>query len=302
MTEKELLFLALKGVGIDEQEAETLYSDGTTLKGDAKTVIESKLKARADKIKADLTAKYNAGHQAAKAEVLTTYEEGLKAKYAVDGDFTGQELIDKIIAAQSKVDEATIKAHPSYIKIANELKEVGPKAKKLDAVQAELTVIKSKVTKQSLAQAANDELDALNLSFSSDAKKAAKQKQDFIEVLMQNGVKIDDAGNPIPCGSDGNPLADAHGNEVTFKQFVKQLAEERFDYNKAPAKAAAGGAGASGAAAAAATFKGVTLTKSKTEAEYYSQKENIENNTEMTKVEKHAALLRLTELGIETQV
>ena len=60
------------------------------------------------------------GYNKAKAEIMTTFEDGLKSKYGVSSDKTGQDLIDFIVSEKSSkgsgegLTEDNIKASKFY--------------------------------------------------------------------------------------------------------------------------------------------------------------------------------------------
>lgn len=297
MTEKELLLTALKFVGLDAESAEKLYSDGQ-LVTDAKAQIEAAIKAKADKIKADLTAKYDAGHNKAKAEVLSKKEEEIRKKYGIDDDdLEGEKLIDAVIQKHSKVDTETIKSNPEFVKISTELKNLQKKANELDKVKADYEAIKSKYTTTTLRQQFNNVFGTLKPILSKDAGKAAKQAEDLFNVISKNKIMFDDTGKPILLDADGNTLQDENGNEITFEALVKAETEARFDFDSTPQRQSAGQPNGQRANGVETVIKGITISKPKNADDYYAQKDKIVNS-DLTKEEKNKLLDNLQALDI----
>lgn len=298
MTEKELLLLALKFIGVDETAAEALYSDGS-LNAEAKATVSNAIKAKADRIKNDLTAKYNSGHASAKAEVLTQRDEEWRKKYGIDNDdLVGESLLQEIIKVQSKVTEESIKANPMYMQVHKELSEAQKKIKQFDSIKKELDETKSKYTQTTLRTHFEKTVSALKPVLSKDPAKAQRQLNDLFDIIKNNQVTFDKDGNPIPIDKDGNQIQDEQGNDITFDNIVKLEVLNRYDLDTNAGRQSAGSRGAAGTGtdASGSTYKGITLSKPKDTDDYYRQKELIQKSADLSAVEKSKALVDLAKL------
>lgn len=300
MSEKELLLHVIKSFGVDVTAAEAeLFSDGS-LKEKSVDYINGLIKSRNEKIKNDFTDKFNAGHKAAKAEVLTAYEKSLKDKYQLDDELTGDDLISEIIKKQSKVDDATIVSHPSYKKIADELKLSKKKSTEYDKIKSDFDSLNEKFVSKSITQHAIAEFEKLNPLLSKDAAKAAQQKKDFVAVMRNYKFNLNDE-EIKPMDKDGNILQDENGNEITFATLVKKEAESRFDFSQPQNNSSAGAPGfqRNNQSSGQHSFQnsGFKITKPKTEDEYYATKKQI-NDSDLKPEEKTSALRSLADLGI----
>ncbi len=298
MNERDLLLLTLKHFGADETVADTIYSDGK-LNDKAKSVVENLIKQKSEKIKADLTAKFDSGHQKAKSEVLAKHEADLRKKYSIEDDeLSGDNLVAEIIKLQSKVTDESIKTHPEYQKISAELKAISKKAKEFDTVKQELDKVKGQFTKTSLRQKFDAEIAKLNPVISKDATKATKQLNDLFNVISANKVKFSDKGEPIILNENGEPLEDEHGNEITFEALVKAETESRYEFTSSQTKQSAGQYKPN-ERMDVQTKAGtpIVLTKPKDNDDYYNQRDAIRNNKTLSKEEIDIAESKLLELA-----
>ena len=298
MNERDLLLLTLKHFGADETVADTLYTSDGKLNDKAKSVVEDLIKKKSEKIKADLTAKFDSGHMKAKSEVLAKHESDLRKKYSIEDDeLSGDNLVAEIIKLQSKVSDETVRLHPEYVKISTELKTLSKKAKEFDTVKGELEKVKGAYTKTSLRQKFDSEIAKLNPLVSKDTTKAAKQLNDLFNVVSNYKIKLDESGNPLLLNDNGEPLEDANGNEITFEALVKSETESRYEFTTQQKQSA--GQHKAGERTDVPTKSGtpIVLTKPKDNDDYYNQRDAIRANKALSKEEIMEAETKLLELA-----
>jgi hypothetical protein len=205
------------------------------------SLIEQKDAARITKLSSDKTNQYNRGLK----EGAEKLEKALKEKYDVESDFIGVELFDHIIEAKvaevKGAGEGEVMKHPDVIKALNE-KDKALKAKdkelidKLKAKEDEINAANLFKEVESFGLA---EFDNLNPILPADAKKAKALKDVLTSDLKKYKYQKDGDGY-IVLKEDGTPLQDAHGNNVNFKDHIKEHAEKYFDFKTAEDRSSSG--------------------------------------------------------------
>ncbi len=242
MIEKEQKILnefLSKTLKIDAEQLATLYNEAGELQG-LQIAFDADA-TRISKQKAENTNQYNRGLK----EGASKIEKEVKAKYELDSDLIGVELVDSIVL--SKVEEATkgaskdISKHPEMIKARLEWeKEQKQRDKewkdKLDAKDKEFERSKllDKVKSRGLVL-----LDEMRPVLPQDPAKAAQWKQTFVNDLLSNNFQEGEDDFAV-LDKDGNPLKDAHGYGRSFKEFVKDISDKYFDYHKAEERSSSG--------------------------------------------------------------
>jgi len=228
-----------KTLNIDEEQIAGLYNDAGELQG-----LQSAYDADAKRVSKHKTENDNQFKRGLK-EGASKNEKAIKEKYELDSDLIGVELIDAIVL--SKVEEATkgatkdISKHPEMLKARAEWeKEQKARDKdwqgKLDAKDKEFA--KSK-TQERVRAKANEFLDEFRPILPQDPAKAAAWRNTYInEVLSAEYQESED--DLIPLDKEGKPLQNAHGYSRTFKEFVKDISDKYFEYQKAEQRSSSG--------------------------------------------------------------
>lgn len=185
---------------------------------------------------------FNNGHKKGTGEALTAKEKAWREKYGITDALTGDDLIEAIVntaiekagktGGKVEITEDVIRKHPVYLKMESKFKEDLKNA--TDEWQGKLTEAEKAFNKKStfgtVRSKALDLLEGLNPVLSPDKKKAQRQKDDFIRDLEGYEYSITEDGKILILEKDGNPKQDAHGHTVSFEDFAKNLASERYDF------------------------------------------------------------------------
>lgn len=237
--EKKVLneFLS-KTLKIDEEGLATLYNEAGDLTGLQIAFDADALRIK--KQKEDRTSQYDRGLKEASQKL----EKEVKSKYEVESDLQGVELVESIIL--SKVEETKgatkdISKHPEMVKARAEWEKEQRKrdeewATKLKSKDDEFakTVLMDKVkTKGSVL------LDELKPILPEESFKATQWRQVFLNDLLSYDFQEHD-GDFIVKDKEGNTLKDAHGYDRKFKEFIKEIADKYFSYQKAEERSSSG--------------------------------------------------------------
>lgn len=186
------------------------------------------------------------GFKAAKKEVLSSFEKEVKAKYGVDTDVTGVELIEAVVKAKAGtpggkgLTDDDVKKHPVYQSLESKLTtSLNDKEKewetKFNAREQELTKA------QTLAKAKAkvlEELEAMKPVLSSNATIAQNLKDTFANQFAEYDFEFQ--GDRIVVMKDGKVFEDAHGNSAKLSDLVKAKAPLYFEFQKSNGGANAG--------------------------------------------------------------
>lgn len=264
-----LLGYLAKQYGITEEAAaELLYQPSEedeskkVLKADALQILLDKDKERVESLKGeevDKTAIYDEAFADAKKKILPKAEKALAKKYGIEGDkFKLETLVEDIVAKQletagkdaSKIDEATVKRHPTYLALE---KAKGEEIENLKTAHStELETLKGTYAKTEtwtdVKPLILSHFDGLNPILSTDTKKAGNQRERFATDLQGFTYEKQADNSYLIVGEDGKRLEDGHGNPLTLDKFVEQQASPVFDFKKQSAKDSAenGGGGGGG--------------------------------------------------------
>ena len=227
-----------KTLKIDDEQIAGLYNDAGELQG--LQVASDADKDRISKQKAENTNQYNRGLK----EGASKIEKELKAKYELDSDLIGVELVDHIVL--SKIEETKgatkdISKHPEMIRARAEWEK---EQKKRDTEWQEKLVAKDKeFEKAKILDKVKAKglmlLDELKPILPTDPAKASQWKQTFLNDLVSNNFQEQD-DDFLVLDKEGKPMQDAHGYGRKFKEFHKEIADKYFDYQKAEERSSAG--------------------------------------------------------------
>lgn len=240
-TLKERFAPFLKTIGFEDGKVAALFNaDGTDFADTAMTELTSYDANRITKIKTDSkTEGFNQGHQKGVSDGATKLEKAVKAKYEIESDKIGEELIEEIITLKTNVtpptiEEDKVKAHPAYLNMEKALKkqlkdEVTAWETKYN--EREKTIAEENTFKTILAEARNYVINELKPVLPKDPKKAEMQMQLLVNALkdMQYKPNEAEAGDYIITDKEGKLKQDAHSNRIPFKNFVKSIAEGIWD-------------------------------------------------------------------------
>jgi hypothetical protein len=244
MNEKDLMMGVLtKFFNKTEDEISDLIygKDGedVVLKEDAAEALisldEARVKRLRDESGEGATKKFDEGYKKAQKEVLTRFEKDIREKFGVESDKSGIDLVADVVSGASKGDKITldkIKTHPDFLKIEKEWADV--KEKELASVREEFESFKNSIehskVMENVRSAAKKEFLKLNPVLSQDPAKAESQTELFLSGFNKYGYDL--VGDDIIVKNGDTRLEDKHGNPVKFSSFVKEKADELFDFRK----------------------------------------------------------------------
>lgn len=225
---------------LDPETLASLYNEAGELV-DLSKILELDA-ARITKYKSDSDSQYKRGIKEA-AEKL---ERELKEKYELDSDLKGVDLIDHLLV--HKVDEAKasgtkdITKHPEFIKLQVSIdKQLKDRDKewegKLKTKEAEFNKSRlfEKVREKALLN-----LTSRNPILPNDPRKAQVWKDTYINDLRQANYMEDETGELIVLAPNGEKLQTAHGKNITFDEFEKDVADKYFEYPVSQERSSAG--------------------------------------------------------------
>lgn len=222
-------------------------------------LILDKDKERVDAFKKSGDEKFDNGYKKAQSESLSKLEKSLKAKYGIEEDLKGEELIEAILTAKTveiqkqsgkgELTEEEIKKHPSFIKLEKDLRKAADDAKKdgetkLKQVQDEYS---QKEVFGEVKSLALTHFKKKNPILSDDPEKAENQINFGLLSHLQ-GYKYQRNGKDlIILKADGTRLEDDHGHPMTLDQLVDSVSTKHFDFKAAENRQNAGNGGNGGA-------------------------------------------------------
>lgn len=225
---------------LDPETLASLYNEAGELV-DFSKILELDA-ARITKYKSDSDSQYKRGIKEA-AEKL---ERELKEKYELDSDLKGVDLIDHLLV--HKVDEAKasgtkdITKHPEFIKLQVSIdKQLKDRDKewegKLKTKEAEYNKSRlfEKVREKALLN-----LTSRNPILPNDPRKAQVWKDTYLNDLRQANYMEDETGELIVLAPNGEKLQTAHGKNITFDEFEKDVADKYFEYPVSQERSSAG--------------------------------------------------------------
>ena len=269
---KVLLEFLSKTLSLDENGVAALFEADGSPKADS---LQQFLDLDKKRVATLQTGKFDEGFKKAQKEILTKHEAELKSKFGIDSDKVGVELVSEIIESKTpkgtEITDDMVTKHRAYL----DLKESQDKLVK-DAVkkkEAEFNDYKTQVERtkaiSQVKQKALTIFEGLKPILSTDAAKAAKQKELFLQQFEQGNYRMD-GERIIMLNPDGTDQVDEHAKRVDFESFVKETASSIYDLQAAENKGApAGGGGAGGGGAKPVVVKDESdFTK-----QYYAEKD-----------------------------
>lgn len=252
---KVLLEFLSKTLNLDEAGVTSLFNEDGSPKDDS---LQKFLDLDAARVARLQKGKFDEGVKKAQKEVLTKHEAELKAKFGIDSDKVGVDLVSEIIENKTPKGDGLTEDAVTKSKWYLDLKENQEKAIK-EAVKKEKEAhetYKAQVERgKSLSvvkQRALTLFESYKPILSADPAKAAKQKEMFLNQFEQGNYRMD-GERVIMLNTDGTDKTDAHGNRVEFDSFVKETASSLYDFQVTdPKDSPAGGSGGAGGAGGAA--------------------------------------------------
>lgn len=243
--------LLSRAYNMDSGKIAELFKDGEAeLSEEQQTEILNKIleadTQRVENIKKNIDTKpfFQDGYKKAKGEVLTDFEKEVKAKFGIESDKTGQELVDFIVQEKSKksggggTSEDEIKRSKPYLDLEQKWQTDFNKLK--TEAEAEKNAIidgyKKEKTFSDVSQKALTIFNGLNPILPQNKAVADNQVNNFMNSLK--GFDFDIQGDRIVVMKDGKVVQDAHGNSRSFEDIVKTEAAGLFEF-----KANNGGSG-----------------------------------------------------------
>lgn len=245
--------LLSKAYNQDTGKIAELLKNGEELSEEQQTEILNKIleldTQRVENIKKSVSTKefIEQGYNKAKKEVLSKFEEDLKAKFGIESDKTGQDLVDFIVSEKSEKGGQGGELTEDAIKRSKLYQDLESKARK------DLSELKTNYEKQiedinnghayektfsEVSQKALTIFNGLNPILPQSKTVADNQVNIFVESLK--GFKFEKQDDRIVVmDAEGKVVQDAHGNSRSFEDIVKEKASGLFEF-----KANNGGSGA----------------------------------------------------------
>ena len=215
---------------IEPEILASLYNEAGEL-SDFSKILELDAQ-RIQKIRTESDNQYKRGIK----EGASKIEKELREKYELDSELIGVDLIDHLVV--KKVEEAKVAGtkdvtkHPDYIKLQVSIdKQLRDRDKewegKMETKERDFNKVRifEKVREKALLN-----LSGRNPILSTDPRKAQKWKETYLNDLRQANYMEDDDGKLIVLDKDGKTLQNPHGQNITFDQFEKDIADNYFDY------------------------------------------------------------------------
>jgi hypothetical protein len=192
---------------------------------------------------------FDDGYKKAESKEKSTLEKKLKEKFSVESDKVGDELIDEVFeAAQktpgneggepAKITDDAVKKHPVFLSMESNLQKQLKEQK--TTFEKQLTDKEAEYSQKQVFDSISKKAIALfeswNPILSADANKAANQRTFLIEKLK--GIDYEMVEDQIILNKDGKLLEDGHGNKITFEKYVRDTAEQFFDFKTATERSA----------------------------------------------------------------
>jgi hypothetical protein len=245
MDSKELLIGVLsKTLNIDETGVASLFNEDGSVKDEAEQTI---LNWDADRIKglksSSTKTAFDDGFKKAQSEVLSKFENDLKAKTGFKSDKKGIDLVLDYAASQKPADAVTedvIKKHPLYLSTVENLTKQVEEAK--TEGETKLNQFKSEINKKEsfnvVKQKALEIFHALKPVLSADPIKAKKQEELLLDKFSSFEYEIQ--GDRIVVLKDGKVLENQQGHAIAFDKLVKDTANDYYDFHKVDNKTSPG--------------------------------------------------------------
>ncbi len=229
---------------------------------------------------------YDKGFNKAKAESLSKFEKDLRDKYQIAEEKQGTELVDAILAKQSK-DSGTgeptddqVKRSKTYLDTITNLKKERETAVKewQDKYEGREKQLQREATFKSVSDDARTFVKSLNPILPEDQKKAEKQLSILIKELeTEFDYEVKEDGKKI-LTKDGKVYCDEHGHPRSFEDVIKEKASAYWDFKKADEREGTGNK--TNTAAPGANDKGYKGPVPKNDEEYNKLMSEIKDDAE----------------------
>ena len=244
--------LLSKAYNQDTGKIAELLKNGEELSEEQQTEILNKIleldTQRVENIKKSVSTKefIEQGYNKAKKEVLTKFEDELKAKFGIESEKTGQDLVDFIVSEKAEKGGSGEGLTEDAIKRSKFYQDLESKSRK------DLSDLKTTYEKQiedinnghnyektfsEVSQKALTIFNGLNPILPQSKTVADNQVKIFVDSLK--GFKFEKQDDRIVVmDSEGKVVQDGHGNSRSFEDIVKETASGLFEF-----KANNGGSG-----------------------------------------------------------
>ena len=248
MDQKEAaLYQATKMFNWTEQEAKERLFEGEELKEDYTDVLLEADKARVAKLKEDRTKQHDAGFQKAEKQFKTFAEDKFKEITGYTGTEDNFEAMFKSWQETEKkkwqknieVNEDQVKKHPAYIALESDRI---PKTE-YETLKSEYEKFQTDQKRGQIMGLVNDKAWNMVLSerpiIETNQTIANNRRRDFLSKVGRFDYEPQEGGDPIVI-KDGKRLENEHGNLITFKTFILDLASQNFEFEAQDDKGNAG--------------------------------------------------------------
>lgn len=224
---------------VEDTEIDTLLSETTTDDAGVTDLLERD-KTRVSEISKPVPGKtFQDGYKKAKSEVLTTFETDIKNKYGIDADVTGIDLVEAVVAENSKTIDPTkitddvVKRHPVFQTLERDQKKLLKQkddewTAKYEAREKEY---RQAETLGTVSSKALEILTGLNPVVSAKSEVASNIQQAFLGTLKNYEFDLQDGGKRIVIlDKEGKVVTDGHGNSLEFDALVKGNAAQFYEF------------------------------------------------------------------------
>jgi len=284
---------------VDELASLLEKEDGEGLKDGA---LETLLQQDADRVSAlkitpDEKAKlFDDGFKKGQSQSLKNLEKNIREQFGLQSDKTGIELVTTLVEQKSSGNNGTPaepkEVTPDLIRKSKEFIDEQEKWKsQLDKATKEWevkfsqqkTAFESEKIFGKVKDRATSIIDGLNPIFSTDPKKARKQRGVIMAKLNDYQFDLQD-DRTVVLNPDGTVLNDAHEQRVEFADLVRDITTSYYDLPVAQSRESAGGNGQS-APVGNAPSKKYDFAVPKTAEEYMTtmKGQSAEKRMEITK-------------------
>lgn len=277
--------------------SELFESDGDTLKvkENALTYLTGLDAQRVKQFNDAAKTKFQDGYQKAKKEERSAFESEIREKFGIQSDKIGLDLIEDVVSTAAKapadVTDEVVKKHPSFIKREREL--LAEKENAIKEINDRIRLDKN--TETFLGKSIDYLKSELKPVLPADEKKAKNQINLFMGILKNIKHDVLENGDITLLNPDGSRMEDAHGHPVDWKEHVKTLAGDYFDFDQSSGRSAGrnpagGGQGGQG---------GGAVKKPATKAEYMKRSAEILSDRSLSLADQTKMLVELKELAAD---
>ena len=262
--------LLSKAYNQDTGKIAELLKNGEELSEEQQTEILNKIleldTQRVENIKKSVSTKefIEQGYNKAKKEVLTKFEDELKAKFGIESDKTGQDLVDFIVSEKAEKGGSGEGLTEDAIKRSKFYQDLESKSRK------DLSDLKTTYEKQiedinnghnyektfsEVSQKALTIFNGLNPILPQSKTVADNQVKIFVDSLK--GFKFEKQDDRIVVmDSEGKVVQDGHGNSRSFEDIVKETASGLFEFKANNGGSGSGNGGQQGQGGSGSSYAG----------------------------------------------